>query len=72
MLHSYLSSYFGENQLILAKFALAPGEEIKGKVLFRIPEGASGLKISYMFGEVGWDQAGARGTQKALAEWEIE
>ena len=71
LMHKYLSSYFGENQLKHYKLALAPGEEIKGKVLFRIPEGAGDLKIAYMLLESGGEGERTH-TQKKLAEWEIE
>ena len=52
--------YLGEDPLVRIHH-LQPGTEIKGKILFEIPKGASSLKIKYI---TIW--------QVPLAEWEIE
>lgn len=54
--------YSGENPLLAG--ILITGEEIKGKVLFDIPKGASGLKIAY--------SSRTLPIQGKLAEWVIE
>ena len=55
-------SYLGEDGLSKVYVWLLPGEEIKGKVLYDIPEEASGLKITYQDATL----------EIKLAEWEIE
>ena len=60
--YSY-QTYLGENPLQM--FTLSAGEEVRGKVLFNIPEGAGGLKIVYGIASGYYEE-------KILAEWEIE
>jgi hypothetical protein len=58
-----ITPYMGEDRLKLQPI-LKPGEKVKGKVLFSMPKGATGLKIAYDFSSYN--------TNLALAEWEIE
>lgn len=51
--------YLGENDLIFKE--LYPGDKVRGKLLFEVPDNAEGLKIRYDFGF--WDVK--------LANWEV-
>lgn len=55
--------YFGDDGLEMFK-ELYPGQKMKGKVLFEVPEDATGLKIRYDFGGIF--------TGIKLATWELE
>ena len=56
--------YLGENPILTPPY-LHVGDEIEGKMLFNIPEGASGLKIAYTSKTPPTEN-------KLLAEWVIE
>ena len=58
-----ITPYLGEDRLKLQPI-IKSGEKVKGKVLFSMPKGATGLKIAYDFSSYN--------TNLALAEWEIE
>lgn len=55
--------YLGDDQLEVLK-QLYPGEKTRGKILFEVPETATGLKVQYDFGNLL--------TGIKLASWEIE
>jgi len=55
--------YYGEDKLDVLK-ELYPNRKIKGKVIFEVPEGATGLKVHYDFGDII--------TGPKLATWVIE
>lgn len=55
--------YLGEDGLEMFK-ELYPNQKMKGKVLFKVPEEAKGLKIQYDFGSLF--------TEVKLASWELE
>ena len=55
--------YAGEDALDIFQ-ELFQGQKMKGKVIFKIPESATGLKLNYDFGNV------VTGTK--LATWEIK
>ncbi len=58
-----ITPYLGQDRLKLQPI-IKSGEKVKGKVLFSMPKGATGLKIAYDFSSYN--------TNLALAEWEIE
>lgn len=55
--------YFGDDGLAFFQ-ELYPNQKMKGKVLFKVPENANGLKIQYDFGNLF--------TDIKLASWELE